>query len=88
MAVHRYQAENGVYPDGLEELVTAGFLARLPNDPFGEGPLTYRRAAEGFLLYSWGQNLIDDGGRRGTGQDGQPRAWVDNGDDVFWPVNP
>jgi hypothetical protein len=88
VAVHRYQAENGVYPDGLEELVTAGFLARLPNDPFGEGPLTYRRTAEGFLLYSWGQNLIDDGGWRGTGQDGQAHAWVDNGDDVFWPVSP
>jgi hypothetical protein len=85
VAVLRYQAQNGVYPDRLEELVTGGLLARLPEDPFGEGPLTYRRTTEGFLLYSWGRNLIDDGGRRGTDEDGQPRPWADNGDEVFWP---
>jgi hypothetical protein len=86
VAILRYKAEKGSYPDRLEELVAAGFLARLPDDPFGEGPLTYRRTADGFLLYSWGQNLTDDGGQQGTGRDGKLRDWADNGDMVFWPA--
>ncbi|MEN6425203.1 MAG: hypothetical protein ABFE13_07560 [Phycisphaerales bacterium] len=87
VAILRYRAEKGSYPDHFEELVTAGFLARLPDDPFGQGPLTYRRTADGFLLYCWGQNLTDDGGRQGTGRDGKPRDWADDGDMVFWPVS-
>jgi len=87
VAIHRYRAEKGSYPERLEELVSAGVLVSLPEDPFGQGPLTYRRTADGFVLYSWGQNLVDDGGRPGTGQDGRPRDWADNGDMVFWPVN-
>jgi hypothetical protein len=88
IAIFRYEAEDGSYPNRLEELVTAGFLAELPDDPFGDGPLTYRRTEDGFLLYSWGLNLTDDDGRQGTGQDGKPRTYADNGDWVFWPVGP
>jgi hypothetical protein len=86
VAILRYKAEKSSFPDRLEEVVAAGFLTRLPDDPFGQGPLTYRRTADGFLLYSWGLNLVDDGGRQGTGQNGRPRDWADNGDMVFWPV--
>ncbi|HSV98865.1 MAG TPA: hypothetical protein VLI39_01740 [Sedimentisphaerales bacterium] len=86
VALLRYKTEKGSFPEHFEDVVTAGLLASLPDDPFGQGPLTYRRTADGFLLYSWGQNLLDDGGRPGTGQDGRPRDWADNGDMVFWPV--
>jgi hypothetical protein len=86
VAIHRYKAEKGSYPDRLDELVAAGLLPGLPDDPFGEGPLTYCRTPDGFVLYSWGQNLTDDGGRPGTGQDGKPRDWAENGDMVFWPI--
>ncbi len=88
LALLRYQAEKDSYPARLEELVKPGMLTRLPDDPFSEGPLTYERTADGFLLYSWGENLKDDGGRQGTAQDGRPKMWADNGDWVFWPVNP
>jgi hypothetical protein len=88
VAIIRYKAEKGLYPDRLEELVSAGILAGLPDDPFGQGPLTYRRTPDGFLLYSWGENLTDDGGQQGTGRDGRPWDWADNGDMVFWPVTP
>jgi hypothetical protein len=88
VAILRYRAEQGAYPADLGELVAAGVLARVPDDPFGEGPLVYRRTPEGFLLYSRGENGTDDGGRQGTGQNGQPRMWAGNGDWVFWPVNP
>ena len=29
----------------------------LPADPYGRGPLTYRRTDDGFLLYSWSEDL-------------------------------
>lgn len=86
VAVLRYAAEQGDCPESLDELVQMGYLDALPDDPFGAGPLSYRRTDEGFLLYSWGQNLADDGGVQGLGQDGLPRMWADNGDWVFWPV--
>jgi len=86
VAVLRHAAERGSLPESLDELVQAGYLDSVPDDPFGAGPLSYRRAGEGFLLYSWGENLTDDGGVQGLGQDGDPRMWADNGDWVFWPV--
>jgi len=57
-----YKAENGAYPDSLASL--ADFSGRpLPTDPFSGKPFVYRREKTGFLLYSWGQNLKDDGGK-------------------------
>jgi hypothetical protein len=88
VAILRYKAGKGSYPARLEELVQAGLLASLPDDPFGKGPLTYRKTADGFLLYSRGENLTDDGGRQGSSQNGKPRMWANNGDWVFWPVDP
>jgi len=86
MAILRYKGEKGHYPADLGELVKAALLPRLPQDPFGAGPLVYRKTADGFLLYSWGKNLKDDGGRLGTSSDGRSRMWANNGDWVFWPV--
>lgn len=59
LAIHR--AENGAYPETLEELVP-GVLDAVPADPFGSGLLVYRRTPGGFLLYSVGYNGGDDGG--------------------------
>jgi hypothetical protein len=56
-------------------------------DPYGPGSLVYKRIDNGFLLYSFGTNLKDDGGTLGHGWQGhQPIMWADNGDWVFWPV--
>ncbi|HLJ57486.1 MAG TPA: hypothetical protein VKT77_20780 [Chthonomonadaceae bacterium] len=33
-----------------------------PHDPFTSQPLHYRRDGQGFVLYSVGQDLKDDGG--------------------------
>ncbi len=87
VAVLRYRAEKGTYPDRLDDLVQAGFLASVPDDPFGKGPLTYNKTTQGFTLYSWGKNRVDDGGRRGAGREGTRLVWADNGDTVFWPVS-
>ncbi|OHB66055.1 MAG: hypothetical protein A2Y77_07190 [Planctomycetes bacterium RBG_13_62_9] len=85
IAILRYKAQTDSYPAHLEELVEANLLARVPDDPFGEGPLSYKRTADGFLLYSWGENGKDYGGQRGVNNVGQPREYADNGDWVFWP---
>ncbi|MDT8302271.1 MAG: hypothetical protein RQ760_12365 [Sedimentisphaerales bacterium] len=85
LAVMRYEKENGRYPANLSELVEAGYLKRLPMDPYSDGPLVYRRTESGFLLYSLGTNLKDDGGELGL-RGGKPRMWADDGDWIFWPV--
>jgi len=86
LAIQRYFRANSGYPDSLDRLVEQGYLKEPPQDPFGPGPLTYRKTDTGFLLYSWGANRQDDGGQLGTDSHGQPRLWADNGDWVFWPV--
>jgi len=81
IAAIRYEAEHGEYPQSLAQLVETGFLRRVPRDPFSNGPLIYKRAEGGFMLYSCGMDLDDDGGvpsRWGDGPDG--------GDQVFWPI--
>jgi hypothetical protein len=37
--------------------------SRWPEDRFRGGPLTYRPEGKGYLLYSFGMNGKDDGGR-------------------------
>lgn len=78
VALLRYEAEKGRYPENLDELIAAGYLERLPLDPWSAAPLTYRRTNGDFLLYGWG-DFTDDGGQPGKGEDG-------GGDAVFWPV--
>lgn len=81
IAVIRYGVERGEYPDSLSRLVEAGLLRRMPEDPYGNGPLIYKRSEGGFLLYSRGLDFDDDGGT--------PSQWgqgSDGGDQVFWPV--
>ncbi len=87
LALQRYHRAMGGYPDRLDHLVEQGFLSQPPPDPFGPGPLTYRKTDEGFLLYSWGTDRRDDGGRSGTDSRGERRQWADNGDWAFWPAD-
>ena len=61
LALAAYHAEHGTYPDSLAELETAGW--DLPNDPFGGGPLHYRTEGDGFVVWSLGPDMDDDGGR-------------------------
>ncbi len=60
LAAHR--ADKGGYPRALAELAPA-YLKEIPNDLFVEKPLKYKLAGKGYLLYSVGRNLKDDGGQ-------------------------
>jgi len=81
LAILRYHKQTGKYPDSLEELLNKGFIDRIPFDAYRNGPLTYRKTDNNFILYSYGEDFDDDNGtpsRWGTGKEG--------GDQVFWPV--
>ena len=56
-----YRAEQGQYPDKIDDLVP-GVLAALPVDSYNALPFVYKREGEGYLLYSAGENGVDDGG--------------------------
>lgn len=56
-----YRAENGGYPTDLAALCPK-YLAKVPGDLLGDGPVRYRREAQGYVLYSVGFNGKDDGG--------------------------
>lgn len=58
VAVHleTHHQRTGEYPETL----TAALNPDLARDPFGDGPLQYRRFPQGYLLYSLYENRIDD----------------------------
>jgi len=63
LGVERWRlAHNGNVPDSLAELVP-DCLPAIPNDPFDEKPLRYKKLASGYVIYSIGSDLTDDGGK-------------------------
>jgi hypothetical protein len=86
LALMRYNNDNGLYPEKLQELITNGYLKELPMDPYSDRSLAYKKTDTDFILYSVGPNFKDDGGELGKDSDGRVRKWRKNGDTVFWPV--
>jgi hypothetical protein len=62
-ALQAYHADQGMYPDKLNDLVPR-YLKRIPGDLFAlSGPLRYRRDGSQYILWSIGPDGKDDGGR-------------------------
>jgi hypothetical protein len=61
IAVERYRKATGRWPTRLVQL-TPRFLTAVPLDPYSGKPLRYRRLADGMIVYSVGEDLVDDGG--------------------------
>ena len=61
LAIKAFHRDTGTYPDSLSRLVPE-FLGTLPPDPFSGNDFIYRADETGFLLYSVGPDLNDDGG--------------------------
>jgi hypothetical protein len=61
MGLAAYRAARGNYPERLGDLVPS-ILKKLPIDIYNEKPFVYRRANDGYLLYTVGENGNDDGG--------------------------
>jgi hypothetical protein len=82
-ALRAYRLEKGAYPSALGELVKAGILKQVPDDPFAlSGPLSYRRtASDKYLLYSVGPDGQDDKGKpiNSKTPEGKPKLWAEEG---------
>jgi hypothetical protein len=61
LAVERWRVEHGEWPESLEQLVPE-LLPEVPEDPYSEGKLLYRRTDEGVVVYSVGEDGSDDAG--------------------------
>lgn len=87
IALERHKLRHGRYPEALAALVPE-FMATLPHDFMDGNPLRYRLLPEGtFLLWSIGDDLVDDGGDGSTPPAATPgeRLWI-NGRDLVWPL--
>ena len=62
LAIERYRLAAGKLPDALADLVP-DYLDSVPEDPFDGDELRYRKLEVGFVVYSIGEDLSDDGGR-------------------------
>ena len=79
LALKRYQAAHGQYPATLADLQKA-LDWKIPPDPFSGKPYVYRREGAGFLVYSVGPDMQDDGGRSQWDDKGK---WHEHGDLVW-----
>lgn len=79
LALLAYKDRYGVYPASLGEL-RAKLGWKLREDPFSGKDFIYKRQGKGFLLYSIGPNLKDDGGVEPPKKDSHNR---DKGD-IVW----
>jgi hypothetical protein len=62
LAAERYRQDRGDWPVSLDALVETAYLKAVPVDPYGGGPLRYRRLADGAVFYSVGADRIDNDG--------------------------
>jgi len=63
VAIERYRlAHTNALPESLTDLVPA-YLPEVPLDLFDGQPLRYRKLPNGYVVYSIGRDLSDDGGK-------------------------
>jgi hypothetical protein len=75
LAIERYRLVAGKLPDSLSDLVPA-YLDSVPRDPFDGDELRYKKLKSGFVVYSIGEDLVDDDGKeRPTGKKEKGESW-------------
>lgn len=85
VALACYHAENGRWPAELKELYPS-LLKTIPADRFSVNPLIYKPRQDGYLLYSIGMNMRDDGGQ--WEPRGGSTSATDRKDDIVAEVKP
>jgi hypothetical protein len=85
LAIKRYELREGELPPDLESLVPS-FLSAVPTDVMDGEPLRYRREEGGFLLYSVGEDGVDDGGDARPVDQRMIAPGLGTGRDIVWPV--
>ncbi len=71
LAIERHRLKTGNLPVSLDALVPEHLAATL-RDPFTGEPLKYGQLAKGYVVYSVGQDLSDDGGKERPAKGGGP----------------
>ena len=76
LAVQRYRLAAGKLPDKLANLVPT-YLQSVPKDPFDGNELRYKKLETGFVVYSIGEDLSDEGGKEKPPRKikGEPPKW-------------
>jgi hypothetical protein len=80
IALQRYKAKTGQYPESLDELLKEKYLKQMPMDPFSDKQFVYKKTDNNFILYSYACDFDDDGGKH--------VGWkqYDDGDYIYWPT--
>jgi hypothetical protein len=73
LAVQRYRLVAGMLPDTLADLIPT-YLDAVPKDPFDGNELRYIKRESGFVVYSIGQDLSDDGGAEQVPRSKRPKG--------------
>jgi hypothetical protein len=63
LLLHNYHSQNGCYPISVDEVISASYNG-INIDPFSKNgdAFRYRTTEAGYILYSLGENGVDDGG--------------------------
>jgi hypothetical protein len=83
LALLAYKDRFGRYPKSIGEL-RSGLDWRVPEDIFSGKDFVYIPKRQGFLLYSFGQNLVDNGGLDEKKHPGVFPLEKDKHDDIIW----
>jgi hypothetical protein len=83
VAISRYRHETGSFPKRLEDLVPK-YLPFVPRDEFSGHPFGYAVRADAAIVYSWGGDGDDDGGR--SLNDYSVGDYAEDDGDVVWTV--
>jgi hypothetical protein len=83
LALKRYQLRHGTYPPELAALVP-DFVPSVPRDPVNGKPLRYQSTGKTYLLYSIGDDGVDNGGDPTVPPPSESLAWL-KGRDHVWP---
>jgi len=75
----KYKHRFGAYPGSLDVL-RSKLKVDVPVDPMSGKDFVYKRQGDGFLLYSIGANMRDDGGKSVTYPYGK------DPDDIVWSM--
>lgn len=75
LAIERYRLATGKLPNALVDLVP-DYLDSVPRDPFDGNDLRYKKLETCFVVYSIGEDLVDDGGKeRPAGKKKKGESW-------------
>jgi hypothetical protein len=75
LAIERYRLAEGKLPETLTDLVPA-YLETVPDDPFDSTEMKYKKLDKGYVVYSVGDDLTDNGGQeRMQRQQGKRPDW-------------